>query len=258
MPINWNPTGRRVWVFEPHQDDTALFKAPMVAHHVLAGREVHIVLMSNGSTSGARGEINGTTTDNGWWGTPAHDPAHEGYAPLGLTEFGLARTREWRASCRALGVPPERQHLGMGLASSDLLPANITVAYATEVMQYWQQQDHAEGLPNASFKTMWWSDTTVDHANCGAALRNLRLNDPDFFDAQWMVRTEQHGVTGSQQYAVPAAMLAEVRQMQSRSAWPYQAWAPESGVYAIGRHSVSDLFDSGPLAHLPNWIVKTP
>lgn len=258
MPINWDPTGRRVYWFEPHQDDGCLFMAQAAAHHVLAGREVHVVLMSNGNTSGARNEINGTVVDNGWWGTPAHDPAHEGYTALGLTEFGLSRTREWSQSWRQLGVPPERQHFGMGLASSDLLPANITTAYATDVMQYWQQQDHSDGLPNPSFKTMWWGDTTLDHANCGSALRTLRLTDPDFYDAQWMVRTEQHGVTGSVQYAVPSNLLAEVRQMQSRSAWPYQAWAPEHGMYAAGRHSVPDLFDSGPLAHLPNWIVKQP
>lgn len=258
VPINWDPTGRNVYVFEPHQDDGALFTAQMAAHHVLAGRTVHVVLMSNGNNSSARTEINGTTTDPGWWGTPNHDPAREGYAPLNLTDFGLARTREWRQAWIQLGVPPERQHFGMGLASSDLLPSNISIAYATEVMQYWQQQDHTAGLPNPSFKTMWWGDTTVDHANCGAALRTLRLTDPDFADSQWMVRTEQHGVTGSQQYVVPAAMLAEVRSMQERSGWCYGAWAPEAGMYAIGRHSVADLLDSGPLAHLPNWIVKVP
>lgn len=257
MPINWDPTGRRVYLFEPHQDDGALFMGQMAAHHVLAGREVRVVLMSNGNTSAARNEINGTVVDNGWWGTPAHNPAREGYEPLDLTDFGLARTQEWRQSWIQLGVPPERQHFGAGMASSDLLPANITTAYATSVMQYWMQQDLNEGLPAPSMKAMWWGDTTLDHANCGTALRNLRLTDPHFVDAQWMVRAEQHGDTGMQ-YAVPSTMLAEVRAMQSRAAWCYCAWAPEYGSYAIGRHSVPDLFDSGPLVHLPNWIVKTP
>lgn len=257
MPINWDPTGRRVYVFEPHQDDAALFMAQMAAHHVLAGREVHAVLMSNGSSSGARAEINGTAVDNGWWGTPPHNPAREGYAPLDLTEFGLARTREWQQSWIQLGVPLERQHLGMDLASSDLLPTNITTAYATEVMRYFHQRDREEGLAGPSMKTMWWNDIASDHANCGTALRNLKLTDPDFADAQWMVRTEQHGDAGAQ-YAVPANLIAEVRQMQKRAAWPYQAWAPEHGMFAAGRHSVPDLFDSGPLVNLPNWIVKTP
>jgi len=257
MPINWDPTGRRVYVFEPHQDDAALFMAQMIAHHVLAGREVHAVLMSNGNTSGARAEINGTVVDNGWWGTPAHNPAREGYEPLDLTEFGLARTREWRQSWIQLGVPPERQHFGMGLASSDLLPDEITAAYATDVMRYWMQHDLDAGLAAPSMKTMWWGDIATDHASCGSALRTLKLTDPAFADAQWMVRTEQHGDTGMQ-YPVPTGMLAEVRKMQERSAWPYQAWAPESGMYAAGRHSVPGLFDTGPLAHLPNWIVKTP
>lgn len=257
--IDWSPTGRRVYIMEPHQDDAALFKAQMVAHHTLAGREVHAVLMSNGSTSGALAEINGTAVDNGWWGSPPHEPDREGYAPLSQVEFGLARTREWSQSWLALGVPLERQHFGKGLASSDLLPDAITVAYATDVMTYWAAVDALSERPAASFKTMWWGDTTQDHANCGAALRALKLSgNPDFADAQWMVRFEQEGAPGSQQYSVPANLLPTVKAMQRRAGWCYCAWAPKAGSFAIGRHSVPDMFDNGPLIMRPNTIVKNP
>lgn len=263
MPIVWNPTGRNVYWFEPHQDDACLFMAAAIAHHVLAERTVHVVLMSNGSTSSALGEINGDAVDGGFWHVPAHDPAREGYAPLTKTEFGLVRTAEWRQSWLHLGVPPERQHFGMGLASSDLLPDAITQAYATEVMQYWLDHDAAAGLPAPSLKTMWWGDTTQDHKNCGKALRALKLADPSGIDAQWMVRAEQrpggpNPAPGSQVYTVPAAYQAEAAVMQLRSAHPYMAWLPAKGAYAAGRHSVPQLLEEGPLANQSNYIVRNP
>ncbi len=125
---------RRTYFLEPHQDDVELFMAQTVAHHVrayaaaAAGNEVHIVLMTNGSTSGVLAKLNGLQHDNaGWWGG-THDPAAEGYEPLTPHDFGLARTREWSQSARLLGVGPARQHLGMDEVTSDLLPTNASVA----------------------------------------------------------------------------------------------------------------------------------
>ena len=248
---------RNVYWFEPHADDACLFMAQAAAHHVLAGRPVHVVLMSNGSTSGVLGELNGTAPDPTWW-AGQHNPAAEGYAPLTAAEFGLARTREWRQACRHLGVPDAQQHLGMGLASSDLLPNGITQAYATEVMQFWLDHDLALGLDPPGFYTMWWGDPHADHAACGQALRTLRQTDPDFADSRWMVKPEQAAAAGAATYSVPGPLLTEVRLMQKRAAWAYGAWAPELGSFAVGMHSVRAYFEGGPLVGAPNYIVRNP
>lgn len=249
--------GANVYFFEPHQDDASLFMAQAVAHHVLAGRTVHVVLMSNGSTSNVLGELNGTAGDPTWWGG-THDPAAEGYAPLTQTEFGLARTREWVQSWRHLGVPPgPQQHFGMGLASSADLPDQVSRAYATDVMQYWVDSDLAAGLPRPGLFTMWWNDPQPDHAACGQALKTLRQTDPDYADGRWLVKPEQAATAGAATYSVPAAMLAEVRLRQKRAAWAYGAWAPAQGAYAIGMHSVAvPYFNDGPLAGAANHIVR--
>jgi LmbE family N-acetylglucosaminyl deacetylase len=249
--------GPRVYFLEPHQDDAALFMAQAIAHHVLAGREVHVVLMSNGSTSQVLGELNGTAADPTWW-AGTHDPAAEGYAPMTAAEFGLARTREWRQSARHLGVPPAQQHLGMDVATSDLLPNGITQAYATDVMQYWLDHDLNAGLARPGFYTMWWGDPTADHAACGQALRALRLSDPDFADSRWMVKPEQAAAASASVYGVPAALVAEVKLMQKRAAWAYGAWAPEQGAFAVGMHSVRSYFEGGPLVGAVNHIVRNP
>ena len=255
MPINWDPTGRNVYWFEPHQDDGCLFMAQAAAHHVLAERTVHVVLMSNGSTSNVLEELNGTASDGTWWGGQ-HDPAREGYAPLSRTEFGLARTREWRASWHQLGVPNSRLHFGMGLTGSAALPDNVSVAYATQVMQYWMNRDMNAGREEPGMYTMWWDDPHSDHAACGTALRNLRLADPRYSDGRWMAKPEDAARAGAVPYAVPSELAGEIRLMQKRSAFAYGAWQPASGAFAIGMHSVAQPYFDDPLRGDPNYIVR--
>lgn len=249
----------RVFFLEPHQDDGVLFMGQVAAHHVLAGRDVHVVLMSSGSTSNVLGELNGTAADPTWWGG-THDPLAEGYEPLTQGLFGLARTDEWRQSWRHLGVGPDAQHFGAGVVSSAVLPDQITVEYATEVIRYWSDFEVSEGRPRPGFYTMWWDDPTSDHAACGEALRVLRLSDPDYADSRWLVKPEQAASAGAQVYAPPAAMLPEIKARQKRAALPYGAWAPSLGAFAIGRHSVGGpggYFVTGPDVGAPNHIVRT-
>lgn len=257
MPIDWEPAGRNVYWFEPHQDDACLFMAQAAAHHVLAGRTVHVVLMSNGSTSNVLGELNGVTTDSTWWGG-RHDPAHEGYSTLSQTEFGLARTREWRASWHQLGVPDVRLHYGKNLASSAQLPDGITTSYASSVISYWMNRDLNAGLEPPGLYTMWWNDPQGDHAACGQALRSLRLADPNYTDGRWLTKPEDAERAAATAYPVPAAMAGEVMVMQKRSAWAYGAWQPASGAFAIGMHSVALPYFDDPLRGDPNYIVRNP
>src|ERR1041384_80262 len=171
--IKWEPSGRRVFFFEPHQDDGALFMGAIAAHHVLAGREVHVVLMSNGSTSNVREKLNGSIHSGPWWGG-FHTPEREGDEPLSALEFGLARTREWSASWEQLGVPIERQHFGTDLESSWGLPDVIGTVHAEEVIEYWLERSIGDTGENPGLYATHWLDSNSDHAHLGQALRMLR------------------------------------------------------------------------------------
>ncbi len=248
----------RVYFLEPHQDDGALFMGQVAAHHVLAGRDVHAVLMSNGSTSNVLGELNGTAADPTWWGGN-HDPDAEGYATLTPETLALARTNEWSQSWRQLGVGPDRMHFGADLPSVLNLPDAVTAAYATEVIRYLSDRDVADGLPRPGFYTMWWDDPTTDHANCGMALRTLALTDPGYSQGRWLVKPEQAALAGAVAYSVPAGLLPEVKARQRRAALAYGAWAPELGSFAVGYHSVyTQYFAGGPLVAAANHIVRVP
>lgn len=255
--INWNPTGRRVYFLSPHQDDETLFMAQVLAHHVLANREVHVILMGNGSTSSVLQKLSGEIHTGPWWGG-FHYPDHEGYEPLNQTEFGRARTDEMRTALRHLGVPPERLHFGAGLESSEDLPDATSQSYAANVLEYWMAHDLAAGREAPGFYSMHWTDPTSDHAHIGAALRAARVNDSRFADSRWLCKPELAAAAGAQPYTVPTSLQAEVKLMQKRAALAYGAWAPEQGAYAIGMHSVSAYFNGGPLAGAVNHIVRNP
>jgi LmbE family N-acetylglucosaminyl deacetylase len=257
-PVPANPTGRPIVFYTPHQDDETLFMGQVIAHHCLAGREVHVVLASNGSTSGARDEVNGVAFDGTYW-DGFHYPTREGYAPLSLADFGLARTRELVAACAQLGVPAERVHLGRAdqvPASSAELPDAISVDWATQVLRSWAEHFTAEGLDQVGHYTMWWNDPQPDHAALGQALRDLHGEHPDWFgDARWLVKPEQATAAGAAAYALPASLAAQIKLMAKRAGWCYRAWQPAAGAYAIGYQSVAPFFDAVERGD-PDHIVK--
>lgn len=250
MAINWNPTGRPIIFYEPHQDDGVLFMAQVAAHHMLANREVHVVLMSNGRPSSALQKINGEVHSGPWWGG-FHDPLHEGYEPLTPEQFGDARTRELINSWNQLGVPNERIHIGPDLPNN--LQGSVGLAYIRSVINNYRTL-----MPDAGHYSMHWEDPSEDHANIGWALRGMKLEDSTF-DTRWLVKPEEASNVGAQVYNVPADLLTEVKTLQFRAAVAYGAWAPDAGSFAIGYHSVyTQYFQNGPLAKAPNWIVKNP
>lgn len=244
-PVPVTPTGKPIVFYSPHQDDETLFMGQIIAHHVLAGREVHVVLCSNGSTSEARREINGDQMDNGWWNA-WHYPAREGYAPLGLQEFGLARTQEFVSALQQLGVKPENIHFGRAddpLATSDLLPDAISLEWATAVFQSWAEHFTALGFDTVGHYTMYWGDPQSDHAHLGQALVDIKLVHPTWFsDSRWMVKPEQATAAGAAVYSLPLALATQIKLMARNAGRCYAAWLPSVGAYAIGYHSVGTVY----------------
>lgn len=246
-PVPELATGRPWIWYEPHQDDLSLWFPQGVSHHVLAGRQVHIVSASDGSTSAMRAALNGEES-NGWWGGH-HFPAREGIpAPLSPADFAAGRDRELLQAAVQLGVRPENVHLELGWRG-----ATITVAQAEALIRRYEDL-----YPGAGHYTMHWDDPDPTHAALGQALRNLALAEPDTFkDCRWIVRTSEVGtVAGAVEYIVPAALKAQTFHMARCAAKAFGAWAPPER-YAIGQHSVPADFAAVGQGR-SEWIVKTP
>jgi LmbE family N-acetylglucosaminyl deacetylase len=238
-----NPTGRAIFFYSPHQDDETLFMGQVIAHHALAGREVHVVLMTNGSTSAVLPMLNGGA-NSGWWGG-FHYPEREGYDPLSQPDFGLARDREFIAAVGQLGVFPENIHFATGR------PNNTTMVGVEEEMRKW-----ATLYPDAGHYTMHWSDPNSDHGECGLVLKNLHLSgDPLLTDVRWLTKPEQAAGLGAFTYNPPPVHLPEIKRMTRRATFAYRAWGPPHA-YAIGYHSVGlGYFDDVERGD-PNFMVK--
>lgn len=239
------PTGRRLYVYSAHQDDETLWSGQIIAHHALVGREVHIVLCTDGSTSATRDMLNGTTP-SGWWGG-YHYPAREGIpAPLSPQDFASARDREMTQAARELGVTPDRLHLRVAERT-----ASISVTEARDLILA------NEALtPDAGHYATHWKDPDPNHAALGEALRQL-ATEGRVSDARWVLRRSLigTGIAGATEYAVPASWAALARQMTLDATRCYGAWAPGLGMYAIGEHSVhTDLAWAASGAN--NVIVK--
>lgn len=233
-------TGRPIIFYTPHQDDETLWMGTVIAHHALVGREVHVVSVTDGSTSSIRDSLNGLES-NGWWPAGNHYPAREGIPYLSPAAFAAARDEELIDACALLGVTELHIDWTVPLADGTTLtrPANIDVPQAEELILHF-----AEAYPDAGHYTMWWGDTDGNHKNIGKALWNLATTtDPArrIVDRRWLVRTGQNPV-GSELYGLPADKADTINGMVRSAVKAYDAWAPRAGRYAIGYHSVPSYF----------------
>ena len=238
----------RPWIwYEPHQDDLSLWFPQGVSHHVLAGREVHIVSASDGSTSRVLKALRGEES-NGWWGG-YHYPYREQIPDLSPADFAAARDRELLQAAVQLGVRPDNVHLEL-----DRRGSSISVGEAEQLIRRYEDL-----YPGAGHYTMHWTDPDPTHAALGTALRNLALYESGTFkDCRWVVRASQVGtVAGAVEYVVPSSLKAQTWHMARCAAKTFGAWAPERGMYAIGQHSVPSDFAAVGNGR-SEWIVKTP
>lgn len=226
--------GRPALFVIPHPDDETLAAGVVLAEHVAAGRDVHILLLSRGEKSAVLDVLNGTKT-SGWWGVP-HDPAVEGYAPLTETTFGAARQRELIAAMGALGIPADRLHeAGLPNEGVTIATAKAAIIAAADIIG----GDVGLWAPSHTV------DNHPDHLAAGQAVQQLGVDDP----TRWWDR----------RYYVLPSYWADSRLSQVQWWWDnpanatitararnacrvYGSWQPRAGVFACGYQSVPAMF----------------
>jgi LmbE family N-acetylglucosaminyl deacetylase len=230
----WHQPGAkgRPWiVVAPHPDDETLGAGVMVAQHVAAGRDVHILLLTRGTGSGARAQLNGQQLSR-WWGV-THNPAAEGYTMLTPDTFGNARYDELTAAVACLG--DARVH------EAGLIDGQVTVAEAKAAISALVAQ---VGPDVGVYTPSWVVDDNPDHLAAGQALRELAGEQPAVYtEAGWYVIPEYwsdsrlHQVSWS--WVTPTD--AEISNRARNACRAYAAWHPPHS-YAIGYHSVDFMF----------------
>lgn len=254
-PVPVAPSGRPIVFYTPHQDDDVLWMGTVIAHHALVGREVHVVSVTDGSTSKIRHALNGED-DNGWWPAGRHYPDREQIPYLTPEAFAAARDEELIDCCALLGVTELHLDWSVPLADGSTLTrgANIDVPDAEALIL------HFESLyPGAGHYTTWWGDTDDNHKNIGQALHNLAVTtDParKIIDRRWLVRSGQNPA-GSELYVLPANLADTINGMVQSAIQSYRSWAPRVGRYGIGWAGVQVYFED--IANgKTDRIVKNP
>ena len=199
---------RPVVFYSPHQDDETLAMGASIEQHALAGREVHVVLLTDGAASRARAAL----ADRG--------------VDLTAAEFRAARDREFADACARLGVPAER------VRYEREPDGGLTDERARAIIR-----DHIARYPPAGHHGMSWLDAPGDHRVFGLALRELAGEIPDR-DARFYLHHQFWPTTD-----VPTGYYGESEQRRARAAGAaYRLVEPAQGRYGIGALSVPAAF----------------
>ncbi|MGX1882865.1 PIG-L deacetylase family protein [Streptomyces sp. NPDC055287] len=238
--------------YAPHQDDDAIGLAGSILEHKAAGRPVYLVLVSQGGNSGLADIMNAGRC---FLGTKCAAPGRThslGWPTDGTSKVVAARTAEFRASAKALGVD---KVINFGLADS----AHGTKAEYGRFVDAvaWKVAALAKQYPGASHKfTAGWLEKTHTHKACSDVAYRL-LNDGRITDARFNhvyaynnpLETRAHGA--AYVLNIPAAHMAAKR----KAIYAYNTWDPSRNLYALGYHSVPGLLESAH--HDPREFVYT-
>lgn len=215
-----DPKGPAVF-FIPHQDDEVLSMGGAIKAHVTAGRDVKIVLVTDGGASGVKGVL-----------CPKYSQINK--YECDRVAFSQARNKEFEASLRALGI---NVVIGTNVFYENKLDGALTQADATAVINKYITLYKGIGT-GGSYKTMSWIDAHPDHYRLGYALNTLCKtgqvpnNDCRFyqFSRYWSIATP------------PSSNYTDTTTATANAAKEYNVWDPNSGRFAIGYRSVSADF----------------
>jgi LmbE family N-acetylglucosaminyl deacetylase len=199
--------------FIPHQDDETLTMAADIRAHFVEGRQVVIVLVTDGSASRARNAM----------------CAGKGVC-LTVREFVVARNAEQFAAIHHLAP-------GAQIFYENYQDGALTQAQATTVIT-----KYVSLFPNGSYKTMSWLDENPDHIALGHALKTM--NDAGLIPNNDS-RFEQNRIYWD---TMPVSGLFIAADETVPAAYDeFYYWNPPIGRYAIGSQSVPSMFDAARL-----------
>lgn len=200
---------REAIFFTPHQDDETLSMGADISLQYRLGRQVIVVLVTNGNASGVR-----------------YLMCNKKKICLTKEQFTAARNAEMVAAVKRLA--PNAMIRYETYQDGALTKAQASVVFDKYIKLY----------PGASFKTISWMDDHPDHRALAYALKDICMNkhkisndNCTFFQNRnyWV----SHPITGSF-IAGHASEFAAADEMA--------LWNPSIGRYGIGQQSVPEFF----------------
>lgn len=218
--------------FIPHQDDETLTFSPAIQRYIKDGYDVHIILATDGISSSIRENLlNGRVVCN------IHNERHD--FKISETEFTRLRDQEYKQALTSLGVKQNNIHISRFAVKDGTLDKERAKTIIS---------DYLEQYPNSKVFTISNMSQNVygghnDHYTLGIAAKELydegKINNLDLFVEFYVrenfekknknIKLENYYPTNSNQI--------------KRSMYSYTNFDPKHQHYAIGEHSVSQLFN---------------
>lgn len=225
--------------WSPHADDETISYGVQACNHAGDGRNVLIVLNTQGASTGMLDILNGALVDNSQAGV-RHDPVLEHYRPDYLLDGQLtsdtAGRSRWDEFSSAVGAM-NRAYPGRVRAVTLGLEEGSSVAVITQ-----EVRDMIARFPGADHKGYSYLDTNPDHAAVGAALRTLGTQDafgvghPPRFAVAPDERLQIARDAGLDVHTVQP-MTPLVLDTVHRAALAYGGWNPVAGAFGFGKKS---------------------
>jgi LmbE family N-acetylglucosaminyl deacetylase len=223
-----------------HPDDETLGAAVAIAEHVSAGHDVHVLMMTRGTASGVLRALNGEEIVH-WWGV-RHDPTREDYAPLSSDDLGAVRIVECDRALRCLS---DSDHSLVHVHEGGLIDTQVAQADAELRILAICEVINPGGAVWLKGHTHLVDDNP-DHTNIGKALKAVAAADPARFGNlrhYVLPRYWNDPRLGQVVKSWDTPTDSVIHQRAVNAMRCYGAWAPESGSYAVGFHSVyTDMF----------------
>lgn len=225
--------------FSPHQDDESIVLSAGILADVADGRDVHVVLCTDGSASFTRQELSDGTYCSQCNSTHSY--------PLTSEQFTAARDDEFRRSCLALGVPDENIHInGSGEGTTRVKDTHLDEAAATGILNH-----YLDRFPNAKvglISPITGPSQHCDHYRLGRAATRLhasgKIGRLDMFVEPYDY--DEYLENGSPKLTVVSCDGVAEGGYQAflDSYGQYKSFDPSQGHYAIGYHSAASLFEN--------------
>ncbi len=228
--------------FIPHQDDETIGMAAAIAEHVKAGRQVFLELMTDGQSSKTRLQLDDGKTD------ALHAGAHV-YA-LTTKQFSDARVLEFTDAAMRLGVTGIRLN---GIKDGTLAAADVKTR-----IDWWRvKSDKTLSLKGTASGDASYThhDSPPGHPDHNAIWDALVASKYDDVRG-YLVYVNASGAAAATPNQTIDLGTAECAAKTS-VATAYKLWQPASSRYAIGYHSVGDLF-ANATTKCKEYVVLPP
>ena len=229
---------KTILYFSPHQDDELLSMGIDICNSINTGYDVHVVLCTDGSKCMVRRQV-GDGKECHW---------HPGTHIFHLTEEDLtaARDKEFRESCRALGIADSNVHI----PENRFVDRKLTVCNSKEIILQYLNSIGKDCIICTSDPNHENSRQHRDHKALGYAAVELFnegiISELRLFTESYYSEYFRHGTDVIRAEAAPVVETASapVLEKLKKAAGAYSRWEPEAGRYAVGYHDIGYAFDA--------------